>query len=269
MVNILLICIGARWLRRCIHLPFWRLKAGLFRPTTEPSLPQFSLDTLPQEYPAFGNGDFRSPGYQIRSADGTMVTDFVFDSHEIFQGKHTLGGLPSAYVEDNSDAETLVLTLVDSMLGIGMNLHYTIYRDFDVITRSVSFEHLGSHEVEIHKCMSMSVDIHQSDWDWLHLYGTWGRERHIERQPLNHGIQTISSARGSSSHQHNPFVALLSKDTNEEYGDVFGICLVYSGNFQASIEVDPYQTSRLSIGINPFDFTWVLNRGKRFKLLRL
>ncbi|MEH7480052.1 alpha-galactosidase [Neobacillus drentensis] len=240
-------------------------KGRAFSPTTEPSLPQFSLDTLPQEYPAFGNGDFRSPAYQIRSADGNTVTDFVFDSHEIFQGKHTLEGLPSAYVEDNSDAETLVLTLVDSMLGIGMNLHFTIYRDFDVITRSVSFEHLGSHDVEIHKCMSMSVDIHQSDWDWLHLYGTWGRERHIERQPLNHGTQTISSARGSSSHQHNPFVALLSKDTNEEYGDVFGISLVYSGNFQASIEVDPYQTSRLSIGINPFDFTWVLKPGETFQ----
>ncbi|WP_144555843.1 alpha-galactosidase [Bacillus sp. X1(2014)] len=236
-----------------------------FSPTTEPSFSQFSLDTLPQEYPAFGNGDFRSPAYQIRSSDGTTVTEFVYDSHEIFQGKHPLEGLPAAYVEDKSEAETLVLTLVDSMLGIGMNLHYTIYRDLDVITRSVSFEHLGSHDVEIHKCMSMSVDIHQSDWDWLHLYGTWGRERHIERRPLNHGIQMISSARGASSHQHNPFVALLSKDTNEENGDVYGISLVYSGNFQASIEVDPFQTSRLSIGINPFDFTWVLKPGETFQ----
>lgn len=237
----------------------------VFSPTTEPSLPQFSLDTLPQEYPAFGNGDFRSPAYQIRSADGTTITDFVYDSYEIFQGKYPLEGLPAAYVEDTSEADTLVLTLVDSVLGIGLNLQYTIYRDYDVITRSVSFEHRGSHEVEILKCMSMSVDIHQSDWDWLHLYGTWARERHIERQPLNHGIQTISSARGASSHQHNPFIALLSKDTTEEYGDVYGISLVYSGNFQASIEVDPYQTARLSIGLNPFDFTWVLKPGETFQ----
>ncbi len=240
-------------------------KARAFSPSIEPSDLQFSLDTLPQEYPAFGNGDFRSPAYQIRTADGSTITEFIYDSHEIFQGKPPLKGLPSAYIEDQCEADTLVLTLVDSMLGIGMNLSYTIYRELDVITRSVSFEHLGTRDVEIHKCMSMSVDFHQSNWDWLHLHGTWGRERHIERKPLYHGIQTVSSARGSSSHQHNPFVALLSKGANEEYGDVYGISLVYSGNFQASIEVDSFQTTRLGIGINPFDFIWLLKPGESFQ----
>ena len=243
-------------------LPF---KGRAFSPAVVPADPKFSLDTLPQEYPAFGNGDFRSPAYQLRTADGSTVTEFVYDSHQIFQGKPSLQGLPSAYVEDQSEADTLIITLVDSLLGVGMNLHYTIYRDLDVITRSVSFEHLGSHAVEIHKCMSMSVDFHESGWDWLHLQGTWARERHIERQPLQHGIQSISSARGASSHQHNPFFALLSKNATEEYGDVYGISLVYSGNFQASIEVDPFQTIRLSIGMNPFDFIWLLKPGETFQ----
>jgi alpha-galactosidase len=240
-------------------------KGRAFSPSTEPADFQFSLDTLPQEYPAFGNGDFRSPAYQLRSTDGSTITEFVYDSHEIFQGKPLLDGLPSTYVEDKSEADTLVITMVDSLLGIGINLHYTIYRDLDVMTRSVSFENLGSEDVEIQKCMSMSIDFHQSDWDLLHLPGTWARERHIERQSLHQGIQTVSSARGASSHQHNPFVALLSKDVNEEYGDVYGISLVYSGNFQASIEVDPFQTTRLAMGINPFEFTWLLKPGESFQ----
>lgn len=240
-------------------------KGRAFSPMTESTHSNFSLDTLPQEYPGFGNGDFRSPAYHLRAPDGSTITEFVYDSHEIFQGKRPLEGLPAAYVEDDSEAETLVLTMVDPMLGIGMNLHYTIYRDLNVITRSVSLEHLGSCDVEILKCMSMSVDFHQSDWDLLHLQGTWGRERHIERQPIHHGIQAISSARGSSSHQHNPFVALLSKEADEENGDVYGISLVYSGNFQASIEVDPFQTTRMGIGINPFDFAWLLKPGETFQ----
>ncbi|QCJ41006.1 alpha-galactosidase [Bacillus sp. S3] len=240
-------------------------KGRAFSPTSEPEDPKFSLDTLPQEYPAFGNGDFREPAYQLLSHDGSTITEFVYDSHEIRKGKPSLKGLPSSYIEDDSEAETLVITMVDSKLGIGLNLMYTIYRNLDVITRSVSFEHLGSHTVEIHKCMSMSVDFHQSDWGWLHLHGTWARERHIERRPLHHGIQSISSARGASSHQHNPFVALLSKNTTEEYGDVYGVSLVYSGNFQASIEVDPFETTRLSIGINPFEFIWQLNPGETFQ----
>lgn len=241
------------------------IKGRAFSPSTEPSDLQVSLDTLPQEYPAFGNGDFRSPAYQFRTADGSTITEFVYDSHEIFQGKRPLDGLPAAYVEDDSEADTLVITMVDSLIGIGVNLHYTIYHDLDVITRSVSFEHLGSRDVEIHKCMSLSVDFHHSDWDFLHLHGTWARERQIERRPLHHGVQTISSARGASSHQHNPFVALLSKDATEQYGDVYGISLVYSGNFQASIEVDPYQTTRVAIGLNPFDFSWRLKPGEVFQ----
>ncbi|MDQ6595656.1 alpha-galactosidase [Bacillus salipaludis] len=240
-------------------------KGRAFSPSTEPAYPQFSLDTLPQEYPAFGNGDFRSPSYQLQTADGSTITEFIYDSHEIFQGKRPLTGLPASYVEDGSEAETLVITLVDSKLGIGLHLQYSIYQDFEVITRSTSVEHLGSQQVKILKCMSMSVDFHQANWDWLHLHGTWGRERHIERKPLHHGSQMISSARGASSHQQNPFIALLSKNADEENGDVYGVSLVYSGNFQASIEVDPFQTARLAMGINSFDFTWLLKPGEIFQ----
>ncbi|WP_040205156.1 alpha-galactosidase [Neobacillus jeddahensis] len=240
-------------------------KGRAFSPMTEPTDPKFSLDTLPQEYPAFGNGDFRTPAYQLRTQDGSTNTEFVYDSHEIVKGKPPLKGLPSAYIEDPSEADTVVITLVDSLLGIGLNLQYTIYRDHDVIARSVSFEHRGSSTIEIHKCMSLSVDFHDSAWDWLHLQGTWARERHIERQPLSHGKQSISSARGASSHQVNPFVALLSKNSTEEFGDVYGVSLVYSGNFQASLEISPFETTRLSIGINPFDFIWVLKPGETFQ----
>ncbi|MGG3467556.1 alpha-galactosidase [Neobacillus pocheonensis] len=240
-------------------------KGRAFSPTSEPGFPAFSLDTLPQEYPAYGNGDFRSPAYQLRTREGSTITEFIYDSHEIVQGKPRLKGLPASYIENESEAETLIITMVDSMLGIGMNLHYTIYRDLDVITRSVTFEHLGSQEVEIIKCMSMSVDFHHSNWEWLHLHGTWGRERHIERKSLLHGMQSISSSRGASSHQHNPFIALLAKNSTEEQGEVYGISLVYSGNFQASLEVDPFQTTRLSIGINPFDFKWLLKPGETFQ----
>ncbi|WP_251554808.1 alpha-galactosidase [Neobacillus muris] len=238
------------------------IRARTFSPATEPGL---SLDTLPQEYPAFGNGDFRTPAYQLRAKDGTTMTEFVYDSHEILKGKRPLEGLPSAYIEEEEEAESLVITMLDAKLGIGLNLQYTIYRDLDVITRSASFEHRGSQEAEIHSCMSMSVDFHHSNWDLLHLHGTWARERQIERQPLISGTQSISSARGASSHQHNPFVALLGKNAAEDTGDVYGISLVYSGNFQASVEVDPFEITRLSMGINPFDFIWLLKPGETFQ----
>ena len=60
-------------------------------------------------------------------------------------------------------------------------------------------------------------------------------------------------------------MALCSKDANEEYGDVYGFNLVYSGNFLANVEVDMYRNARAQIGINPFDFKWLLESKEEFQ----
>ena len=49
----------------------------------------------------------------------------------------------------------------------------------------------------------------------LQLSGAWARERHIIREELRSGSQSIESRRGSSSHAQNPFMALVRKDTTE------------------------------------------------------
>ena len=93
----------------------------------------------------------------------------------------------------------------------------------------------------------------------------WGRERHIKTRNLEKGCQYIDSTRGSSSAHQNPFVALKRKNTNEHSGEVFGFSLVYSGNFLAHIEVDHFDSSRVTMGINPFDFSWELNKDDIFQ----
>ena len=107
----------------------------------------------------------------------------------------------------------------------------------------------------------MLVLILDSEFDLIQLSGAWARERNIVRTPLRSGNQSIESRRGASSHAQNPFIALVRKDANEDNGDVYGLNLVYSGNFLANVEVDMYSNSRAQIGINPFDFTWLLEPG--------
>ena len=68
----------------------------------------------------------------------------------------------------------------------------------------------------LEKVLSASVDFETSDYDFLDFHGGWGKERFLERTPLHHGVQSIDSKRGSSSHQLNPFFVLASKETNEE-----------------------------------------------------
>ena len=61
----------------------------------------FSLDALPQEYPNYGNGDFRSPAFRLRDEAGIFGTDLRYESHRMVPGKYGIPGLPAAYtVED-------------------------------------------------------------------------------------------------------------------------------------------------------------------------
>lgn len=72
------------------------------------------------------------------------------------------------------------------------------------------------------------------------------------------------SKRGSSSHNHNPFVALKAHGATEENGEVYGVNLIYSGNFSIEAEVDCLNATRLLAGINPTDFTWRLEPNESF-----
>ncbi|WP_353963307.1 glycoside hydrolase family 36 N-terminal domain-containing protein [Tepidibacillus marianensis] len=53
----------------------------------------------------------------------------------------------------------------------------------------------------------------------------------------------MDSKRGTSSSQHNSFIALKELDANENQGNVYGFSLIYSGNFWAGVEVDLFSTS--------------------------
>ncbi|MES0855777.1 alpha-galactosidase [Geobacillus sp. G4] len=236
-----------------------------FSPNPDPSDRTFSLDTLPQEYPAYGNTDFRAPAYHVQLENGSTVTDLRYKTHHIYKGKPRLNGLPATYVEHENEAETLEIVLEDALIGLEVTLQYTAYEKWNVITRAARFENKGGERLKLLRALSMSVDFPTADYDWIHLPGAWGRERWIERRPLVTGVQAAESRRGASSHQQNPFIALVAKNADEHQGEVYGFSFVYSGNFLAQIEVDQFGTARVSMGINPFDFTWLLQPGESFQ----
>ncbi|GIM28195.1 alpha-galactosidase [Clostridium polyendosporum] len=242
-----------------------QVKYRSFSPDTDPSDRTFSLDTLPQEYPAYGNSDFRSPAYQIQLNNGSTISNAIYKQHKIFQGKAKLEGLPSTYVEAEYEAQTLEIELFDELIRLSIILSYTVYENFDVITRSVRFINRGQENIKILRALSMNVDFKDDYFDFLQLSGAHTRERQVQRRSLVTGIHSIESRRGASSHQENPFIALLRKDSNEHQGEAYGFSFVYSGNFLAQVEVDQYRTSRVSVGINPFDFSWLLEPGQCFQ----
>ena len=223
------------------------------------------LEVIAQEYPSYGNPDLRSPAIQVKLANGTTVTDFRYESHEIYRGKKKLEGLPATYAEKEDEVESLEITLKDEVANLRVILSYTVFENYDSITRSCKVINDSNDEVDILRALSANVDFTHSEFDLIQLSGSWARERHIVRTTLRSGRQCIESRRGASSHAQNPFIALVSKDATEDKGEVYGFNLIYSGNFLASVEVDMHSNARTQIGINPFDFTWNLESGQSFQ----
>lgn len=223
----------------------------------------FSLDVQPMEYPAAGTGDYRISALQIQNKDGNVVTDIRYLSHEIVKEKPALPGMPSLR-DEQGDSETLVITARDNATGAKVKLYYTVYAGLPVMTRWASVENDSSAPMSLERVYSACLELPGMDYDMVHLYGKWFKERTVTKRPLTHGIQSIASKRGSSSHNHNPFAAFAQHGATEEHGTVYGMALVYSGNFEISAEVDSNGTARVLAGVNPDGFAWRLEPGEIF-----
>lgn len=225
----------------------------------------FSLDNIPQEYPAYGHTDFRQPAYQIKLEDGSTVSNLKYISHQIKKGKDKLEGLPATYVEDDNEADSLIVVLYDEKAKLKVELSYTVFKDYNVITRSARLINESKKNINIKRAFSAGVDFADFNFDLITSSGHWSRENHLNRRRLFPGIQSVESTRGASSAQHNPFLVLARPDVTEDQGEVYGFSLVYSGNFWAGVQVNTFEQTRALIGINPFDFNWLLKPGEGFQ----
>ncbi len=252
------------WGKRIHHADLTRLQkvyASGFSPNYPGAVDRsWSLDLIPTEYPVYGGGDYRSPAVQVQFPDGSRLLDLKYHSHRVLEGKPELPGLPHL---DGADC-TLELTLRDDYSGLEVVLSYSLFEKIDIIARSARICNKTGAPLKVTRALSASIDLPRADFDMIGLYGAHIRERQLDRTPLRHGIQSVESRRGASSHQHNPFAALVSRETTEFSGDAYGAALIYSGNFVISAEVDSFDTTRFQLGINPFDFSWKLEDGEEF-----
>ncbi len=224
-------------------------------------------DPVAFEFPTTGSGDYRVPALTVELADGSGVLELVYVEHRVRAGKPGRppeDGLPVTYVESDEEAETLEIVLADERSGLAVELSYTVFGDRPVVARSTRIRNNGAAAVRLTGVMSATLDLPDARWELVQLSGAWARENHVITSPLRPGRQSVGSDRGTSSAMHNPFIALRRATTTEADGEVIGFSLVYSGNFIAEAEVDPFDTTRVRIGISPNTFSWTLEPGAAF-----
>ena len=94
-----------------------------------------------------------------------------------------------------------------------------------------------------------------------HMYGRHADEFNLQREPLTPGLKTIESRRIIPSHRTAPWFA-IDRVASEEAGEVWFGTLAWSGNFRISSEVTEFASTRVSVGINDWDFGWKLQPGE-------
>ena len=224
----------------------------------------YSMDTLPQEFPCYGNGDFRSTAFAVENADGSMSCDLRYKSHKIFDGKYNLEGLPAVYASEE-EAQTLEILMEDPVTEVKVVLLYGVLPAQDIITRSVSVKNESSGKIYLNKIESASLDFLYGDYELLTFYGRHAMERNVQRVPVVHGTQKIGSVRGTSSHQYNPMMILAEKETTEDKGNCYAMSFVYSGCFQGEVLKDQLNQTRMMLGLQEEAFRYPLETGEMFQ----
>lgn len=222
-------------------------------------IPGFTLADRMQEYPTYGTSDYREGAINLSRENEILYPDFKYEKCSVTKQK-AREEMPASY---GNDGQTLIVTLIDDEHRLRLQLFYTIFADGALVRKSV-IKNCGYKALNIDNLQSLVLDLPSANYDFLQLSGAWLKERHIKKRALQQGISKIESLRGASSHQENPFFALVDKKISNNNGEIYASNLIYSGNFVDQVEVDEWQRSRLMTGINPATFTWQLAPDESF-----
>ena len=181
-------------------------------------------DPVALEYPTTGSGDYRVPALEVGLADGSSVLDPRL--REAPDRRRQAGrparrrDLPVTYVEDDDEADTLEITLVDAPSGLAVDLAYTIFRDLPVVARSATHPQRRRRRPSgstaamsaVARPAGCSLGVRPA------VGHVGARDARRRRARLRPGRQSVGSDRGASSAQHNPFIALRAPDDDRGGG---------------------------------------------------
>ena len=209
-------------------------------------------------------GDKRGAFAIIRHKDGSRITNFKYFSHKIIKGKESPVGLPHFRIKNNSEAETLVVTLKDEFDEIYLDLFYTLFSTKDALVRFSRLRNKTGSSIFIEKLSSLELDRVNSSYDLVSSHGQWGDDRELEVTPIGHSKICVNDNHGGRGFRQNPSILIKERDANYDYGEVMAFSLVYSGNFKFEVGLDEYDQLRVLALINDESFDYEVKNGENF-----
>lgn len=184
-----------------------------------------SEDLLPHEFGVGGTRHVLESELLLRLPDGLAGASV------------RLAGDP--YVIEEGHRQVLRCTLVDSAVGLEIELGWSTSRLHDVVTRSAVVRNTGSGELTLDRALSGAFNMPLPDGAAIDAFsGGWCEEFTPRRILLPHGSFRIGSRQGIASHLWTPVITLADPSAPE------GECWSVSVNWSGSWQMDVHATSR-------------------------
>ncbi|HKL86702.1 MAG TPA: alpha-galactosidase [Treponemataceae bacterium] len=160
------------------------------------------------------------------------------------------------YYNFKIEEEKLFITLKDPVKELFVELLFEVFPQYDLFRRSATVINDTQETVKIEQILCGSIYPKQkAHYRLSHLVGRWAGETNLEQIFLAEAKTIIESRRGFTSHHANPFFA-LDKDglSSEDSGEVYFGELAWSGDWKIVFDRDNFGYTRVSAGINDYDF---------------
>ncbi len=203
---------------------------------------------LPEEFPTYAGAKYIEPCLKLTFADGVRDTVLEFDS---------------AKVEGNE----LQIHLRDTFYALRITLHYHVLENVDLLERFVTVHNQSDTAITVERFFSAQFHppLH-SNYRLHHLAGAWLKETQVQHETLGIGTKVLESRRITTGHQHQPWFALdnLEQPATETTGHVWFAALAWSGNWKLTAEKTIFGGTRVSLGLNDWDFALRLEAKRSF-----
>lgn len=207
-------------------------------------------------FPSFGNGSSDEVALIATHADGTMVTDLYYLSHEQKQS----GGI-----------QETVIHLKDKALPFFVDLHFNVYQEENVIEQWVTIIHQEQGKVRLGQFASSAIVFKAASYYLTHFSGSWAQEMQLSEEKLSNGIKNVETKRGvrTTEYENPAFVLSFNQKASDDNGEVVMGALAWMGNYRLSFQVDDEERCRFIGGINPFASDYSIAPNEKFETPRM
>jgi alpha-galactosidase len=186
---------------------------------------------------------FGDAGLRVRFADGTRDLELVF------AGSHR--------TEDE-----LVLEFADRHYPLTVRAHYRLPAGGDVIERHLVLRNDGAEAITVVRADSATWVVPRlPGYRLSQVRGQWGAETRLRRSDLPYGETVMTSRRGITSHQANPWAMIDDGTATEEHGAVYACALAWSGSWRLTVQRLPTERVTISAGFGHDPLAWELPGG--------